>query len=38
MIMAQKETMNQEQDTAEKQDNFEELNINSDADILGNTH
>jgi molecular chaperone GrpE len=38
MIMAQKETMNQEQDTAEKQDNFEELNINSDADIPGNTH
>jgi len=36
--MAQKETMNQEQDTVEKQDNFEELNINSDADIPGNTH
>lgn len=36
--MAQKETMNQEQDTVEKQDNLEELNINSDADIPGNTH
>ena len=36
--MAQKETMNQEQDTVEKQDNFEEININSDADIPGNTH
>ena len=38
MIMEQKETINKEQDTAEKLDNFEGFNINSDADIPGNTH
>jgi len=38
MIMAQKETMNQEQETAESTNNFEEMNINADADIPGNTH
>jgi molecular chaperone GrpE len=38
MNMEQKETMNQEQDTAENLDNFEGFNINSDADIPGNTH
>jgi molecular chaperone GrpE len=36
--MEQKETINQEQDTAENLDNFEGFNINSDADIPGNTH
>ena len=38
MIMEQKETINQEQDTAENLDNFEGFNINSDADIPGNNH
>jgi molecular chaperone GrpE len=36
--MEQKETMKQEQDTAETLDNFEGFNINADADIPGNTH
>jgi molecular chaperone GrpE len=36
--MAQKETMNQEQETAEGVNNFEEMNINADADIPGNNH
>jgi len=34
--MEQKETINR--DTAETLNNFEEININSDADIPGNTH
>jgi molecular chaperone GrpE len=38
MIMGQKETMNQAQETAENLNNFEDININSDADIPGNTH
>ena len=36
MIMEQKETINRE--TAETLNNLEEININSDADIPGNTH
>lgn len=36
--MEQKESIKQEQDTAETLNNFEGFNINSDADIPGNTH